>query len=72
MSEIGKYVILNTNCVIEHECRIANGVHVAPGAVLAGNVEVGKGSFIGANTVVKESVSIGEDVIVGAGATIIK
>ncbi|SHG34594.1 sugar O-acyltransferase, sialic acid O-acetyltransferase NeuD family [Fodinibius roseus] len=71
LSKIGKFVILNTNCVIEHECYIADGVHIAPGAVLAGNVKVGKGSFIGANAVVKEGVTIGENVIVGAGATII-
>jgi len=72
LSEVGKYVILNTNCIVEHECHIGDGVHIAPGAVLAGNVEVGKGSFIGANAVIKEGITIGEDVIVGAGATIIK
>ncbi len=72
LSEIGKYVILNTNCIVEHECLIAEGVHIAPGAVLAGNVDVGKGSFIGANAVVKEGISIGENVIVGAGSTIIQ
>jgi sugar O-acyltransferase (sialic acid O-acetyltransferase NeuD family) len=71
-SKIGKYVILNTNCVVEHECKIADGVHVAPGAVLAGNVTVGKGSFIGANAVIKEGITIGKNVIIGAGSTIIQ
>ncbi|WP_445666649.1 acetyltransferase [Fodinibius sp. AD559] len=71
LSNIGRFVILNTNCVIEHECHIADGTHIAPGAVLAGNVKVGQSSFIGANAVVKDGVTIGENVIVGAGATII-
>ncbi|MFH5831633.1 acetyltransferase [Halalkalibaculum sp. DA384] len=72
LSKIEKYVVLNTNCTIEHECHIDEGVHISPGAVLAGNVAVGKGSFIGANAVVKEGITIGVNVIVGAGATIIQ
>lgn len=72
LSRIGNFVILNTHSVIEHECVIEDGVHIAPGAVLAGNVKVGKRSFIGANAVIKEGVTIGADVLVGAGSTIIR
>ena len=70
-AKIGKNVILNTACVIEHECEISDSVHIAPGAVLAGNVFVGERSFIGANSVVKQGVKIGKDVIVGAGSVVI-
>ena len=44
---IGNGVIINTGSIIEHECNIADFVHVAPGAVLCGNVKVGGSSFIG-------------------------
>ncbi len=70
--DIGNYCILNTACVIEHECVIGEAAHIAPGAVLAGNVSVGERSFIGANATIKQGVKIGKDVIIGAGTVIIK
>ncbi len=70
--KIGDLCILNTGCIIEHECIIGNGVHVAPGAVLAGNVEIGDNTFVGANSVIKQGVKIGANVIIGAGSVILK
>lgn len=72
LAQIGDYCILNTGCIVEHECRISNGVHIAPGAVLLGNVAVGEQSFIGANAVVKENVTIGRHVTIGAGTVVLK
>ncbi len=71
-SRIGKNVILNTACIIEHDCIISDSVHIAPGAVLAGNVFVGERTFVGANCVIKQGIKIGNDVLIGAGAVIIK
>lgn len=68
---IGKGCVINTAAIVEHECKIDNYSHIAPGAVLLGNVKVGACSFIGANSVIKEGISIGEHVIVGAGAVVI-
>jgi sugar O-acyltransferase (sialic acid O-acetyltransferase NeuD family) len=68
---VGNFCILNTGCIIEHECTIADNVHIAPGAVLAGNVQVGTMSFVGANAVIKQGIKIGANVIIGAGAVII-
>jgi acetyltransferase EpsM len=39
---VGKNVILNTGCIIEHECVLGDAVHIGPGAVLAGNVKLVK------------------------------
>ena len=69
---IGDAVICNTACIIEHECRIANFVHIAPGAVLAGNVKIGEGTFVGANAVIKQGITIGKNVTIGAGAVVTK
>ncbi len=71
-AEIGIGVICNTSSIIEHECKIGDFAHIAPGATLAGNVTIGERSFIGANSVVKEGVTIGKDVIVGAGSVVVK
>ena len=72
LAKIGKAVICNTACVIEHECVIEDFVHIAPGAVLAGNVEVKENSFIGANAFIKQGVKIGRNVIIGAGSVVLK
>lgn len=71
LAQVGKYSILNTGCIVEHECIIKNCTHIAPGAVLAGNVSIGAYSFIGANSIVKQGVKIGANVIVGAGAVVL-
>jgi sugar O-acyltransferase (sialic acid O-acetyltransferase NeuD family) len=71
-SIIDDFAILNTGCIIEHECEIGIAAHIAPGAVLAGNVKIGKRTFIGANSVIKQGVEIGDDVIIGAGSVIIE
>jgi sugar O-acyltransferase (sialic acid O-acetyltransferase NeuD family) len=72
LAQIGKGVILNTSCTIEHECIIGDFAHIAPGAVLAGNVRVGERTFVGANSVVKQGVTIGRDVTIGAGSVIVR
>lgn len=69
-ARIGRGVILNTACSIDHDCVIADFVHVSPGAHLAGNVTVGEGSWIGIGAVVREGVRIGKNVIVAAGAAV--
>lgn len=71
-SQIGKGVIINTAAIIEHECIVQDFSHIAPAAVLCGNVIVGKGTFIGANAVVKNNTSICSDVILGAGSVAVK
>ena len=72
LTEIGKGVICNTSCSIDHECSIGDFTHIAPGAVLCGNVKVGKGSFVGANAVIRQGIQIGDNVMIGAGTVIVK
>jgi acetyltransferase EpsM len=71
-SKVDDFAILNTGCIIEHECVIGTAAHIAPGAVLAGNVKIGKRTFVGANSVIKQGVEIGDDVIIGAGSVILE
>lgn len=69
--ELGRGVICNTSSSIDHECIIGDFSHIAPGAVLCGNVKVGKGSFVGANAVVRQGITIGNNVMIGAGTVVI-
>jgi sugar O-acyltransferase (sialic acid O-acetyltransferase NeuD family) len=70
--QLGRGVICNTSCSIDHECVIGDFVHIAPGAVLCGNVKIGKGTFVGANSVIRQGITIGSNVMIGAGSVIVK
>ena len=69
---VGQACILNTGCGIDHDDRLADGVHVSPGAHLGGGVSVGEASWIGLGASVREGISIGRDVRVGAGAAVVR
>ncbi|HVJ68444.1 MAG TPA: acetyltransferase [Caulifigura sp.] len=70
-AELGAAVIVNTAATVDHDCRIADGVHLAPGVHLAGNVTVGEGTLMGIGSVVKPGVRIGQRCIIGAGSVVI-
>ncbi len=70
--QIGRGVICNTSSSIDHECVIGDFSHIAPGAVLCGNVEVGRGTFVGANSVIRQGIKIGSNVTIGAGTVVVK
>ena len=71
-AHIGTGAILNTGCSVDHDAQLADGVHVCPGAHLAGSVCVGSCSWIGIGASVAQQVRIGSDVIVGAGAAVVR
>ncbi len=64
--------ILNTACVIEHECIVGEFAHISVGAKLAGNVSVGARCFLGANSCVLPNLRLCAGVVLGAGAVATK
>lgn len=66
----GKQCIINTNASIDHECNLADGVEIAPGATLCGLVTVKTNGWVCAGATVLPKIIIGEDAIVGAGAVV--
>ncbi len=70
-TKIGVACIVNTGATVDHDCVIDSGVHVSPGANLAGSVSVGERAWIGMGANVANNVSIGRDAIVGAGAAVL-
>lgn len=71
-AQIGEQVIVNTNASVDHDCIIKDGVHIMPGATLAGCVEVEEGASIGSNATILPRIRIGKGAIVGAGAVVTK
>lgn len=72
LASIGSGAILNTGCSVDHDTKLFDGVHICPGARLAGEVVVGARSWIGIGSSVIQQVRIGADVIVGAGAAVVR
>jgi sugar O-acyltransferase (sialic acid O-acetyltransferase NeuD family) len=71
-ASIGMGAILNTGCSVDHDVRLADGVHICPGSRLAGGVQVGARSWMGIGSSVIQQVRIGADVTVGAGAAVLR
>jgi sugar O-acyltransferase (sialic acid O-acetyltransferase NeuD family) len=68
---IGTNTIINTRASIDHDCTIGAHCHIAPGAVLGGNIIIGDGCHIGAGTTIIQNTTINPNVLVGAGATVL-
>ena len=70
-ASVGKAGIVNTGATIDHDCELSDGVHVSPGANLAGGVKVGTCSWIGAGSAVRQLVTIGDNVVVGLSSAVV-
>lgn len=70
-ARIDDAAIINTAATVDHDCYLEAGVHISPGANLAGNVRIGARSWIGLGAVVRNGVTIGADSVVGAGGVVI-
>lgn len=71
-TRIEDLAILNTNASVDHDCRLGEACHVAPGSALAGNVTVERLAFLGVGVRAIPGVTIGEGGVVGAGATVVR
>ena len=71
-SVVGKHCIINTGASVDHDCNIADFVHISPHATLCGDVTVGEGSWIAAATTILPGVKIGKWCVIGAGSVVTK
>lgn len=69
---IGTQCIINANASIDHECKLADGVEIGPGATLCGLIKVNNNVWVGAGATILPRIEIGTDAIVGAGAVVTK
>jgi len=70
--KIGNNVIVNTRATIDHDCHIADHVHLAPAVAMSGNVVVGEESHIGTGAVIVQGITIEAKCLVAAGAVVIR
>jgi len=69
-TNIGRFAIINTGVIIDHDCEIGDFVHVATGAVLSGGVKVKGNSMLGSGSTVMQYKEIGEYCMIGSGAVV--
>lgn len=69
-SVLGRACIINTSAIVDHECRLGDGVHIGPGATLTGCVEVDDYATVYSGAVVLPRIKIGKGATVGAGAIV--
>ncbi len=69
---VGRHVIVNTSASVDHDNRIGDFCHVAPGCRLAGAVRLEEGVFLGVGTAVIPGRTIGAWATVGAGAAVVR
>ena len=71
-AHIGKHCIINTGCVVEHDNRIEDFVHISVGAKIAGTVSIGASTWIGVGATVSNNITICNNCMIGAGAVVVK
>lgn len=69
---IGRGCIINTCASVDHDCEVADFVHVSVGAHVAGTVTIGARTWIGAGATVSNNIRICGDCMIGAGAVVIR
>lgn len=67
---IGNHAIVNTATTVDHDCRIGNYVHLAPGVHLGGEIDVCEGTLVGIGATVLPGIRIGRWCTVGAGSVV--
>lgn len=70
-ARIGSGALINTGAQVDHDCVIGRYAHLAPGAVLSGNVWLGEGCHVGTGAVIIQGVRLGDRVMVAAGAVVV-
>jgi sugar O-acyltransferase (sialic acid O-acetyltransferase NeuD family) len=70
-SRIGRAVILNTGCTVDHHSQIGDYAHIAPGVHLGGEVAIGERTLVGIGAVVLPRCRVGAGCTIGAGAVVI-
>lgn len=67
---IGDFSVINTGSSLDHGVQVGVQVHIAPRAVLCGDVTVEDGAYIGAGSVLFPGVTVGKRSVIGAGSLV--
>jgi sugar O-acyltransferase (sialic acid O-acetyltransferase NeuD family) len=63
--------MINTGAIVSHDCEIGSYTHIAPGAMLAGQVLVGERALVGMGVTTAIGIKIGAGARIGNGAIVL-
>ena len=69
--KLGKFVHLNLNTTVGHDCVIGDYATTAPAVNLSGNTDIGDNVYMGTNSAIREKINIVDDVVIGMGAIVV-
>ena len=70
ITTIANRCYLHSNCLVNHDCQLSDGVALAPGVISAGSCRFGKYSQIGMNAVLHQGRKVGAFAMVRMNATV--
>lgn len=70
-ASVGSNCILNSQCLVEHDARIADHCHVATGAIVNGGASIGEGTFVGSQSCVRQEITVGRHCVIGMGERVL-
>jgi UDP-3-O-[3-hydroxymyristoyl] glucosamine N-acyltransferase len=68
---VGKNVLLNTGCQIDHDCVIGDHSIISPGAIICGQVTLGEKCQIGAGAIILQGVTLDAGTKIPAGTLVV-
>ena len=71
-AKVGRAVIVNTCCSIDHDSVVEDFTHISVGARICGTVHVGSRTFVGAGATIINNISVCANCMIGAGAVVVK
>lgn len=71
-SEVGAFSIVNTHASLDHDSKLGDFSHLAPGVVTGGHVTIGSNTLIGIGAMIRDRVTIGNNCVIGAGSVVVK
>ncbi len=71
-AQIGKSVILNSSCVVEHDCIVGDYCHISVNTTLYGTAQIGNQCFIGANATIKNNTTVHNNCMIGMGSVVLR
>jgi sugar O-acyltransferase (sialic acid O-acetyltransferase NeuD family) len=60
--------MVNTGAIVSHDCVVGSYTHIAPGALLAGQVQVGERTLVGMGVTTAIGITVGGGARIGNGA----
>jgi acetyltransferase-like isoleucine patch superfamily enzyme len=71
-ARIGKFVKVNFNTAITHDCDIKDYAYISMNVSMGGSVTVGEGTYVFEGSCLRPGINIGSYSVIGAGSVVTK